>query len=480
MRQTRSPGQVVDLIEIELIEADSSAFGAPATAPRPPRARRPRPRWLVPAVLGALGAIAVALFVWQPWRIPLEWRMFPAPEPSPAELSNQLLPAEPPGLLLSVVEPASVGSGSPTVGVGYVFAEPGAVYGFRRSALFEATPTNRRDAERVDGRDDSPSALTVNGQPAALDRFRMRSELTWGPRGGYTWRTFTNALSEDEVLDFANAVGAPDGTAALRSGYRLDDLVPVGTMSAYTSAFALRNALTDSQVLSPLRPTVVTYLDEQDRELRVASVPAPSDAMQLVEFMFGDGDTTTIHGIPALFIESREAGELIIWLEGGRLITVAGDLDETALREVAESVGTVSSAAWQRAGESANGWITLTASAPMDVGSGTSIDGVPWRVSVSVGNPTVTCFYLGSDIVLSSCTFSTPRVPATRTFPGPTDGTLFVVAIVAIDEPRPALRVTRSDGMITDHTLARLDDEYAGVAVEIAADATYSLVDPSA
>ncbi len=478
MRQPRGTGETVDLIEI--IDADGSVLGGAVTSPHPLRERRLRPRWLAPAAFAALGAVAVGLFVWQPWRIPPEWRMFPAPEPSPAELSNQLLPAEPPGLVRAVVEPPSVGSSTPVTSVGYVFAEPGAIYGFRRSALFEATPTGQRDAARVADSDDSPPALTVNGQQAALDRFRMRSELLWGPLDGYTWRTFTNALSAEESLDFAHAVGAPAGTAAVRHGYRLDDLVPLGSVSAYRSAFALRNALTGSRLSSPLSPTMVTFVDEQARSTRIASVPAPPDAMQLVEFMFGNGDATSVHGVAALFIESREAGQLIIWLEGGRLITVAGDLGEPALGSVAESVSTASSAEWQIARESTTVSTFRVGSTPVDVGSGTSFDGVPWRVSVSTGNPTVTCLYTGAAGDTSSCTFSTPRVPATRTFSGATAATVFVVAIIPIEESRLVLRVTRSDGTITDHTLERLDDEYAGVAVEIAADATYALVDPSA
>ena len=37
----------------------------------------------------------------------------------------------------------------------------------------------------------------------------------------------------------------------------------------------------------------------------VASVPAPPDALALVEFVFGSGAAATVHGLPAVVLTSR-------------------------------------------------------------------------------------------------------------------------------------------------------------------------------
>ena len=446
----------------------------------------------MPVALAACSGAAVGLFVWQPWDVPPQWRVLDTPAPMTATISNLLLPATPSGPVLSVVEPEAVGANTPTAAPGYVLAEPGATLGFRRAAMFEATPTGASDVAAA-SEQEAAEGPTVHGVPATLDSFRLRNQLEWGPLDGHRWNVFTTGLSDEESLAFAAAVGAPNGAAALEHDYRLDGMVPLGSVSAFNSAYALRNELTGAHMSSELSPTVLTYLlDDDEHELRVASVPAPPDAMQLVGYVFGSASTaTTVHGLPAQLIRSREAGQMVIWLEGGRLITVAGPVDDAPLRAIAESVAPVSPDEWLNAVSPVlefyipvETWPENTA--PIDVGSGVTATGLPWRVAITIGNPTVTCVFFGGPAVASTedsqsmCTFSTPRVPATREFAGAFPGLTFVVAIVPIEEYRLVLRVTSADNTLTDFEPVRLNDEFTGVAVAIADDATYSLVDPSA
>ena len=544
MRQPPGNGDILEIIEIDVIDADPSAFGTSGGRHAPVRERRPRPRWVVPAGVAASAAMALAVVVWQPWNVPPQWRTFDSPAPTTATISNLLLPAVPPGQVVSVVEPDAVGSNAPTTAPGYVFAEPGATFGFRRAAIFEATPTGARDASPAT--DEHAGEPTVHGVPAALDTFRLRNEIEWGPLSGHSWRVFTTGLTEQESLSFAAAVGAPNGAAAVQYDHRLDGMVPLGSVSAFNSAYSLRNELTGGHLSSDLSPTVINYAvdtssTDEVSTLRVASVPAPPDAMQLVGYLFGAGTALTVHGQPAQLIHSRESGPMVIWLEGGRLITVAGPQADERLLAIAESIRPVSADEWLNAVSPVleyyipiESWPQDTA--PIDVGSGVTSAGTAWRVAVTIGNPTVTCVYVGEaagtseapgtgeaggtgeapgtgeavgetgaevgtstitsgsfvivtfdaptgtpvDDGTSMCTFSTPRVPATCEFTGAIPGLTFVVAILPIEEFRLVLRVTAADGSITDHEPVRLNDEYMGVAIAIDPAATYSLVDPSA
>lgn len=500
MRQPPGSG---DIIEIDLIDADPGAFGESGRGAAPVRARRQRPRWLAPTAVASCVAAAAGLFAWQPWDVPPQWRTFDAPAPATATISNQLVPAEPPGLVASVLEPDSVGSNTPTTALGHVFAEPGATYGFRRAAMFEARRADAADAPRAG--EPEPGEPLVQGRVASVERFRVRNEIEWGPIGGYGWRAFTTGLSEEESLAFAEAVGVLEGSAALRHDYQLDGMVPLGSVSAFNSAYALRNELTGGHLSAVLSPTMITYALDDEHDLRVASVPAPPDAMQLVDYVFGTGTATTVHGLPAQLIDSREAGPMIVWLEGGRLITVAGLQTDEQLRAIAESVRPVGADEWLNTVNAVLSYYVPMEtwpddSTPINVGSGTTIGNVPWRVEISIGNPTVTCVYFGEaaapiestdttgtgwttqpldDAAQAMCTFSTPRVPATREFAGAFPGVTFVVAILPIEEYRLVLRVTSADGTLTEYQPVQLNDVFTGVAVAIDDDATYSLIDPA-
>jgi hypothetical protein len=503
MRQPPGNDDFIEIIEIDVIDADPAAFGEPSVTGAPRRERRPRPRWLVPAALTAASVAAVGVLVWQPWDVPPQWRTFDVPAAGTATISNLLLPASAPGVVVEVTEPDTVGSNTPTSAPGYVFAEKGATFGFRRAAIFEAEPTGAADAAPAtttapDTTDSSTGFAarptpTVHGIPAQFDSFRLRNQVEWGPRAGYNWRLFTTGFSDDETLAFAAAVGTQAGAPALRHDYRIDDLLPLGSSSAFNSASSLRNELTGGHLSSPVSPTVVTYVLDDETELRVASVPAPPDAMQLVGYVFGAGTATTVHGMPAQLIDSREAGPMVIWLEGGRLITVAGPATDERLQAIADSVRPVGGDEWLNTVNAVlEYYIPVDGYAPaVEVGTGVTDTGVGWKVDVTIGNPTVTCVYLGNPSVgtesdtpdvagTSACTFSTPRTPATREFTGAFPGLTFVVAIIPADDYRLVLRVTGPDGTITDHEPVRLNDEFIGVAVAVAAGSTHRLVDPSA
>ena len=477
MRQPYGTGEI---IEIEVIDADPGAFGGSgADASTTPRPHRPRPRWLVPVAVVSVTAVAAVVFVWQPWQQPPTWRTFDAPAPTVAELGNHLLPATAPGPLTTMTEPTStVGVNVPSNAIGHVFAEPDASYGSRRWAFFEAAATGAGDA--------APAAATeewtVQGLPASLAHLRVRNQFEWGPFGGFNWHTSSNLLSTDEALAFAEAVGVQQGQAAIRHSYDLGTLQPLGTVSAFHSAFALEDALTDGPFATAVEATVVEYTVDTEAAVQVASVPAPPDGLALVEFVFGNGSPATVHALPAVLLTSRDLGTTVVWLEGGRLIAVTGGrIPRPEVLTLAESVGPVTDDEWATATQpvfdvDAVDFVVTDAAAQVDVGGGVTATGVPWRASITPGNPMLTCVYTG-DGDSATCTFSTPRTPSTRSFPGSTAATVFVVAVLPIDEVNLVLRITAVDGAVFDIEPVAVSDQLSAVTVEIPASSAFDLVD---
>ena len=475
MRQPYGTGEI---IEIEVIDADPGAFEGPGsgTTPRPPR---PRPRWLAPVAVVAAAALATVVVVWQPWQQPPVWRTFDAPAPTVASLGNHLLPATPPGPLATTTEPDStVGVNIPSAAIGVVFAEPEASYGSRRWALFEATTTGAGDAPPATGTEE----YTVHGLPASLSHLRVRNEAEWGPLGGFNWRTDSNLLSKEEALAFAAAVGVQQGQAAIRRSYDLTTLQPLGTVSAFHSAFALEDALTGGHFATAVEATVVQYTADTGEAVQVASVPAPPDALALVEFVFGSGAAATVHGLPAVVLTSRDLGNMVIWLEGGRLIAATGGrIPETEMFALAESVRPVTDDEWATATQpvfdvDAVDFVVTDAAAQVDVGGGITATGVPWRASITPGNPMLTCVYTG-DGNAAACTFSTPLTPSARSFPGSTADTIFVVAVLPIDEVDLVLHITDVNGEVFDIEPVAVNDQLSAVTAEIPATTTFDLVD---
>ena len=477
----RQPYGTGDIIEIEFIDADPGAFADPAVgSDGTPRPSRPRPSWLVPVAVATMAALAAAVLVWQPWQRPAVWRTFETPAPAAAALGNHLLPATAPGALTSVIEPAStVGVNVASSAIGYVFAEPEATYWSRRWALFEALATGVGDAQPA------PADWTVHGVPASLSHLRVRNDVEWGPLGGFNWHTDSNLLSKQEAVAFASAVGVRQGQAAIRSAYDLGALEPLGSVSAFHSAFALEDALSGSHFATAVEATMVEYVVDTGAAVQVASVPAPPDALALAEFVFGRGSATLVHGLPAVSLTSRDLGNVVTWLEGGRLIAVTGGrMPEADMRALAESIRPVTDDEWSAASQPVlaksivSGGAWSSTDEQIDVGSGITATGVPWRASITVGNPMLTCLYTGgNDAGRAACTFSTPLTPSVRAFPGSTAGTVFVVAVLPIDEVGLVLRITDASGGVFDIEPVAANDQLSAVAFEIPATSTFDLVD---
>ncbi len=339
----RQPRGTDDLTEIDLIDADPSAFGPRQTTPV--AERRPLPRWLIPLAIGVVAALGATALVWRPWEQEPKWRTF-STGPTPAAVLSERLLLEVPGGPIEVRLGQDLTGGEPTP-FGYVFAEAGGNYQSDRWALFRSRGSNAADEA-------TPADATyhVKGMNATVRRVRVRNTITWGPFDGNNWGVETNLLGRLEALRFAEAVGVVDGLPALERRYGLHDLRPLGDVKTLGRVQVLADYLGGEPVLSPFTPTVLTYQGDNG-PLLVASIAIAADGLAMAEFYFGRSSPTTVAGEPALLFHSRRYATMVVWMDGGRLVVLAGQESGTTMVELANTLREANPAQWAAVVEAA-------------------------------------------------------------------------------------------------------------------------------
>lgn len=474
MRQSYGPG---DIIEIDVIDADPGVFGPSATA-RPARVRRPRPRWLLPTAIGVVAVCGTIAMVWRPWEHPPEWRTFGPATPVASSLSDHLILDLPVADIASLHEGQNLDADEPTP-LGYVFAVPDGSYDYEAWALFHSRGSNSAGAALV-----SESTEIVRGLQAEVHRVRVRTTVTWGPIGGNYWDTETNRLDDDQALAFANAVGVVAGLPAIEYSHDMGSLRPLGDVKTLARVQVLTAYLEGEPLLSKFTPTMLTY-QTNSTPVTVASIDTDTDGLAMARFYLGQGSDVIVHGLPGALIDTRRLGKVVLWHEGNRLIVVTADATDEQLVAIAEQVRPATSEEW---GEVLSATaepvvpdieIDITRQAET-VDSGTLRDGSPYRLSVTLGNPTVICAHLGSDSVTQgSCVYATPLSPAIHAIHSDNGDIQFVVAVVPHDSPL-VLRFTTTTGEAVDIApTTMLGDSTLAMATPLPLGATYELVDPA-
>lgn len=205
--------------------------------------------------------------------------------------------------------------------------------------------------------------------------------------------------------------------------------------------------------------------------MQVASVPAPTDALASLNSSSEAAPLRRCTARPPVVLTSRDLGNMVVWLEGGRLIAATGGrTPETEMFALAESVRPVTDDEWANATQQLFDvdFATTDAAQQVDVGSGITATGAAWRASITIGNPMLTCVYTGDGgTEQATCTFSTPLTPSARSFPGSTASTTSVVAVLPIDEVNVVLRLTDVDGAVFDIEPVAVNDQLSAVTAEI-------------
>jgi hypothetical protein len=474
MRQPYGPG---DIIEIDVIDAEPGVFG-PSAAAKSARERRPRPKWLVPTAIGLAVVCGGVAMVWRPWEVPPEWRTFGPAAPPTSSLTDQLVLTVPNATAISLDMGQNLDADEPTP-LGYVFTVPGGSYEYEPWALFHSRASNGAGTPAV-----SESTDLVRGLQADVRHVRVRTTVTWGPIGGNYWDAETNRFDDGDALAFANTVGVVAGLPAVGYGYDLGALRPLGDVKTLARVEVLTAHLAGEPVLSKFTPTVVSY-NTGAGTVTVASIATNTDGLAMARFYLGQGLDVTVHGLPGALIETRRIGKVVVWHEGNRLVVVTANAPDSELLTLAESVGPATADEWNK--------VIVDTSEPIvpdiesDIGqpaetvdSGTLRDGNTYRISITLGNPTVICAHLGTDqTTQGSCVFATPLSPALHAIHDDNGEVQFVVAVIPHDSSL-VLRFTTTTGDFIDTPAMRmLSDSSLAMAAPLPHGATYELVEAS-
>ncbi|MBK9969645.1 MAG: hypothetical protein IPP16_02515 [Acidimicrobiaceae bacterium] len=468
----RQPPGTGDIIEIDVIDADPSVFGG-HDAPGEPRVRRRPPRRVLVTVVIVVAVMSTAALVWRPWQHAPTWRTFAAAPPAASSLTDQLVLDLPSSRILGLQPGQNLAADEPTP-LGYVFAEADGTYDYGTWALFHSRASNGRGEVTP-----SKSTAVVRGLQAKVRHVRVRTTVTWGPIDGNYWDVESNRLDGPAALEFANAVGVVEGVPAIERSYSLGTLLPLGDVETLTRVQVLASHLGGEPVLSRFTPTVLTY-EGDTAPVLAASIVADSDALAMAEFYFGRGSNIIVHGLPALLIETRRLGTLIVWQEGDRLVAVAGAEPTARMISLAESVHPATRAEWAQVIDEVTDVETFRVDTAQQVtfSTGNTPDGLAWRASITLGNPVVICVHFGpADSSMAECIFSTPLSPATHVI-GTESLNAFVVAVLPIGIAQQ-LVVTDVTGNSTAYEPVPVDATTSAVAALLPLGATYELVDPS-
>ena len=436
MRDARGQG---DRVQIDLIDVDPEVFDADGTGSH----TRSRSRQVLKAV-GMVVVIAVAGVVWWPRSHPPAWSVFhPAVVPA-AGLTDQLVFDVPPGEISETELAPEPVDAKPELG--YVFGVPGGTFLTSRWASFRTHWTGHADAPAAT---DGP---IVGGVSANVRRIRVRHFVEWGPLDGREWTVTTNRFKEAEALDFANHVAIIDERPALANRYDLGDMKPVGSIAAFDCVHMLTSLFDGTRVLGPVMPTVVRWQSPLYKTA-LGSIAAPSDVLPLVEFVLGDGRPATVHGQPALIIDSNQLGPVIAWLEDGRLIIVQGDRPDAELTALAESVRPATDGEWRRIGLSnireTNGVSFNLADSTTLYDQTNAVTGDELVVSVQVvDDQFAICVQQRNNGDRSHCEFRSSDLPLLTTVEA--NGKKYVIAIVSRSVSKePELRIKLGEGTWT-------------------------------
>jgi hypothetical protein len=326
---------------IELIDADPTAFGLPASRTvvdseeRPARSPR-RGRLLVAMAVATVTALLVAgLFTWKPWADDPRLAL-PDPPVAAPELSSHLVLDLPVDRVRATTlqDPGSEAGFTPPAGaVGHFLGGEGARLQTGDGNTvpwfgFFGRPAKSDDAIFSQG-------VTVAGAPAEMsEETPGEVQLAWGPVDGFIFTAVGEHLDQAATLAIAEQLRIQDGQPVLLDRAAAPDLHPIGSYGDFaTAATLVQFAQNNNRGTERVTGLYYGYPGQS-----VVSMEANRSVIDMLPFVLNStAHEGTVHGGRALGF-TKGAGpfggfdtSMVFWWEGGRLILVAGgdDLDAT-------------------------------------------------------------------------------------------------------------------------------------------------------
>jgi hypothetical protein len=210
------------------------------------------------------------------------------------------------------------------------------------------------------------------------------------------------------------------------------------------------------------------------------------DPLALAEFTLIDAESTTVHGLPAVAGRTDVLGfgldsSAVVWVEGGRSISVIGTLDTDELVDTAESVREATVDEFDDLRGQIEGFQDEGPAFPEQtwlLGSGDLEDSTTWSVEGDIDLEaeedviTVCSWSSSPNESSSSCGADTVDIDAPSIQSGPSVGlrapSPTLIAMVDIDQEGVVLRFTADDGTVIESPVSIIRDDWPVRVVAIA------------
>lgn len=350
-------------------------------------------------------------------------------------------------------------------------------------------PMNYVDASQATG-------TRVGSYPGAFydDPFAGTSTLLFGPvDDGYAVAISFAGIDRAEVSQLAAELTIDEssdteaGRAVLGPAAAELGLEPLADFEASSWGFGGGVPIFSSLVGGSANGTSVTYeSDIGGLTLTNSPLVAGLDPLVVGEFMLAGDEAVAVHGLPALVGEYSGFGfdiNAVVWVEGGRSISLIGLLEPDALVAAAESVRVADRDEFDdllRQVEQRQGGDIGVPEETWLLGMGDLEDSTTWYVEgdidVDDGGTTLTICSgaSGPSESSTSCGEASIDVQAPTLTDGPVVGLNVVyptlIAMVDIDLEGAVLRFTSDDGTVTETALRIVRDDWPVRVMAIAID----------
>lgn len=334
-------------------------------------------------------------------------------------------------------------------------------------------------------------AVTINGLKGSYvaKDFNDMSQLVYGPvKEGYAVTLSSKGLSRADLTSIATELDldeAPQDAIAWPLFGATVDTLDLQTLTSYAQPFNGFGGSPEALAFGGFggEGTSVNYGTDTESAVVTNAVPAAGmDVLMLARFGLSKSKDVTVHELPAVMgeIAGGFGMTVVIWLEGGRVITVAGS-EGTNVLDMAQSVRVADDSEWSDLNDLAN----QNNGGPGDIqptwliAAGDLDDSTTWTIEGDVddnGSFTLCSSSTTIDSSSNSGCSSQSKVEEASILDA---GSLGVggstaegyAALVPTGVEGAVLRFTSTDGVVTDVPLKVIRDDWgfqaAGFAVTV-------------
>lgn len=232
----------------------------------------------------------------------------------------------------------------------------------------------------------------------------------------------------------------------------------------------------------------VSYLTDKGHNVTVNNEPAPAgfDLVAVAKVMVEDAEEVTVHGLPAVKGSDQFSGDVVVWVEGGRSISVTGDLDD--LVAAAEAVEEADGTTWDDLVAAAQATMGNPGAAMPEtwlIGAGDLEDSTTWMIEGGVDDNGLlqlcSAAFSNEGGSMSGCNGATHEVAEPSVFFGDgvgMDGAVGVSIIATVPNSMAGavLRFTGEDGTVTEVPLKVVRADWSFQAAAMAVSVTGAAV----